>query len=309
MVQLVHGFPSASNLNCVASPQRHSCTHVDLNTLSFSGFMKINFDHRRSYRQILDEVLQIQKCGDLGFENDPRLREVLLGSVYRYSRVAWIVQGRHKILDVGSGTGLLAGILSRRGHDCHGIDIMHQTESVPMPYIKNRIKYSNCNVEIDRFPFPDGTFDAVVCGQTLEHFTHSHLPAMLEIFRVLKEGGLIEVDVPNVASFRNRLRLLRGKNITWDYRDHYIHSKPTLYSGRSFFPVRHNREFTKHELKLLLSEAGFESVVVHFYSDPNQRLGFSRYKSAGSFLRNLIPSWRKSLIGTGIKPGTSQGAD
>ena len=84
-------------------------------------------------------------------------------------------------------------------------------------YLRHNISFNICNVEADSHPFKNDFFDAVSCCQALEHFSHSHLGPVLEMRRVLKVGGVIELDVPNVVSFRNRSRMLRGKNITYDY--------------------------------------------------------------------------------------------
>jgi hypothetical protein len=121
--------------------------------------------------------------------------------------------------------------------------------------------------------------------------------------RVLKPGGVLELDVPNVACFRNRVRMLRGKNITWDYRDHYLKAKPLSYQGLSFYPHRHNREFTKAELELLLSESGFHQIQVRYMRDRNYRTGWSGLNNIGTAIRNLIPSLRKSLLAIARKPG------
>jgi SAM-dependent methyltransferase len=136
----------------------------------------------------------------------------------------------------------------------------------------------------------------VSCCQALEHFTHSHLPAVLEMKRVLRDGGMIELDVPNAASLRNRSRMLRGKQVTFDYREHYLYAKPVVYKGREYYPDRHNREFTRTELELLLSEAGFRDIEVRFLKSRRFRTGLDRLKSVGTALRDLAAPLRKSLI-------------
>ena len=119
--------------------------------------------------------------------------------------------------------------------------------------------------------------------------------------RVLKTGGILEIDVPNAACLRNRLRLLRGKHITWDYKEHYLLVKPSLYKGREYYPNRHNREFTNAELRILYEAAEFEDINVQYLRDERIRTGWSKLNSIGSSIRNLIPSTRKSLIGFGVK--------
>ena len=140
----------------------------------------------------------------------------------------------------------------------------NQPASHPDIYQRKNIAFLQCNVEVDPIPYQDKSFDAVVCCQVLEHFSHSHLPTMKEIRRVLRTGGIVEVDVPNAASFRNRSRMLRGKHIPYDYEEHYLYATPIFYRGMSFCPRLHNREFTKTELETLLPAAGFQQIEVRF---------------------------------------------
>ena len=114
--------------------------------------------------------------------------------------------------------------------------------------------------------------------------------------RRCRPGGLVEVDVPNAVSFRNRSRILRGKNITFDYEDHYLYAQPVLYRGFTFYPARHNREFTLKELVILLKAAKFDRIDAYFLKSRRHREGWERIRSLGSALRDLVPSLRKSII-------------
>jgi ubiquinone/menaquinone biosynthesis C-methylase UbiE len=50
-------------------------------------------------------------------------------------------------------------------------------------------------MDIHRMPFPDNTFDAVLCNHVLEHVADDIL-AMREILRVMKPGGWAILQVP-----------------------------------------------------------------------------------------------------------------
>lgn len=247
-------------------------------------------------RAIFHRALSLRAAGDLYSVGDDELDELFRGSIDRFCDIAFRLQAHPKVLDVGAGHGMLDGLLSALGHECHALDIFDQTEKYAGIYRRHGIHFQVCNSEIDPLPFADGTFDAVVCCQVLEHFTHSHLPVMMEIRRVLKPGGMVEIDVPNAVCFRNRSRMIRGKHVTFDYAEHYLHSSPVLYKGLSFYPARHNREFTRDELHLLLEEAGFRDIDVAFLKSRRYREGLERLRSIGSALRDLAPSLRKSLI-------------
>ena len=258
--------------------------------------------------ELLNQAHLFRAQGRLYDLSDAGLDDVFRGSIDRFVEIAFCLQGRHRILDVGAGHGMLVALLSALGHECHAVDHEDMRERFPNAYgIKGSqkptypIDFQVCNVEVDSLPFKDSFFDAVVCCQVLEHFSHSHLPAMLEMHRVLVPGGLLEVDVPNAVSFRNRSRMLRGLNITYDYAEHYLYAKPVLYQNLSFYPLRHNREFTRAELTFLLSEAGSHHIQVDFLKSRRWRTGIKRLQSIATALKDLVPSFRKSLIGWATK--------
>ncbi|MGH8744045.1 MAG: hypothetical protein ACREUY_07185, partial [Burkholderiales bacterium] len=113
---------------------------------------------------------------------------------------------------------------------------------------------------------------------------------------VLKKGGVIEIDVPNAVSFRNRSRMLRGKNITYDYEKHYLYAQPVSYKSMSFYPDRHNREFTKSELRILLEAGNFNNIEIAFLKSRRHRVGLEKIRTFATVIKDAIPSLRKSLI-------------
>jgi SAM-dependent methyltransferase len=249
---------------------------------------------------LLRAAVQLRNAGKLFSRGNAELEDVFKGSVDRFCVIASALRGARRVLDVGAGHGLLLSLLREFGHECHALDVQDQPTAHPDTYDMG-IVFRLCNVEVDPIPYPDESFDAVVCCQVLEHFSHSHLPAMKEIWRVLRPGGIVEIDVPNAVSFRNRSRMLRGKHVTFDYEDHYLYATPILYKGMSFFPRRHNREFTRLELATLLRVSGFRDIDVRFLKSRRYREGVEVLKSIGTAIKDLVPSLRKSLIAFAVK--------
>ena len=248
-------------------------------------------------KEIFQLALKVRESGTLYDLNNKAQESNFCGSIDRFCWIAYEFKNQEKILDVGPGPGLLSSLLYELGHKCFAIDIVDNREVYPGIFLKKDIEFKQCNVEVDSIPYHNDYFDGVVCCQVLEHFSHSHLHAIKEMYRVLKPGGIIELDVPNVVSFRNRSRILRGKNITYDYETHYLYSDPISYKNQSFYPDRHNREFTIKELKILLEAGNFKNINCTFLKSRRYRMGLSRIRSLGTILKDMVPSLRKSLIG------------
>jgi ubiquinone/menaquinone biosynthesis C-methylase UbiE len=100
-----------------------------------------------------------------------------------------------KILDAGCGPGEMAAMLMQRGYEVWGIDIAE-----PMiQHARERCRANRFRVgDIERIPFPDSTFDGVVCLGVLEYLD-ADAKALREIGRVLKPGGKAVVSTPNAA--------------------------------------------------------------------------------------------------------------
>lgn len=103
----------------------------------------------------------------------------------------------------------------------------------------------NVNLERDTLDVADATYDLILFCEVLEHFTMDPLHCVLELNRVLSPGGYLILTTPNVARFENVSALLDGRNLYDPYSGYGPHG-------------RHNREYTRHELHLLMRHAGFE---------------------------------------------------
>jgi ubiquinone/menaquinone biosynthesis C-methylase UbiE len=98
-----------------------------------------------------------------------------------------------KILDVGCGTGHLAAELARRGYDTWGTDLSAgMVDYARANYNQDRYQVG----DIEKIPFPDNTFDGIVCLGVVEYLA-SDGPALTEIHRVLKPGGCAVITTPS----------------------------------------------------------------------------------------------------------------
>jgi ubiquinone/menaquinone biosynthesis C-methylase UbiE len=107
-------------------------------------------------------------------------------------------------------------------------------------------------------PFPDQSFDLVVCKDILEHLLDP-LFVLKEATRVLRDNGAIVISVPNHFYWRMRLRLLSGRGMIWSgiFADHGTDYHEWDYMHIRFFTYKGFREF--------LEAAGL--TAVKFYWD------------------------------------------
>lgn len=183
---------------------------------------------------------------------------------------------RRRALDVGCGSGFLTTKIQPYFEQVDGIDAT--------PAMMNRMpRFPNVRLTqglAENLPFPDDTFDMVCAYSFLHHLLEPQL-ALGEMFRVLKPGGRIYVDLePNQAFWKLM------SDIEMDYADGELLQSPvvsreiqaTLFVERKVqaeFGIEEDvfrtAEFSKsigggfdsRGLHELLSEIGFNQVEVH----------------------------------------------
>jgi ubiquinone/menaquinone biosynthesis C-methylase UbiE len=99
------------------------------------------------------------------------------------------------VLDIGCGTGHLAGELMHRGYMAWGVDLSEaMVKYAREHYSRDRFRVG----DIEQIPFPDNTFDAVMCLGVMEYLDKDE-PALREMWRVLKPGGRAVITTPSMV--------------------------------------------------------------------------------------------------------------
>jgi SAM-dependent methyltransferase len=124
--------------------------------------------------------------------------------------------------------------------------------------------FDHFNLETDRFPYADRSFDVVLFCEILEHLLLAPDFALAEIRRVLRPGGHLVLTTPNATRLASLIALAKGRSIFPGYSPHGPYG-------------RHNREYSLAEVLDLVSRAGLTVV--------------------GRDVRNIYPHpWRSRLI-------------
>lgn len=103
-------------------------------------------------------------------------------------------RGRGAMLEIGVGTGEAFNVLSSRYERAVAFDISHAMVTVARTKSDGRAQF--CVASAETLPFPDQSFDAVLCMDVLEH-VNDPAAALAEIGRVLAPGGVGYVTTPN----------------------------------------------------------------------------------------------------------------
>jgi SAM-dependent methyltransferase len=158
---------------------------------------------------------------------------------------------RGRILDVGCGESPYRFLLKKGVTEYVGIDIFDAQD----------FDYANSDIvpfDGEHIPFPEASFDAVICTEVLEHVSHFQV-LVDEIHRVMRDGAEAVLTVP------------------WSARNHYI--------PHDFF------RYTPATLQTIFS--GFRNVTI---SPRGTDISVIGSKMVVLWFRNLLPSKRENLV-------------
>lgn len=157
-----------------------------------------------------------------------------------------------RLLDIGCSRGELSDLLASPKISYEGIE----------PFSEDCLIAQKAGLNVRQLTAEEAVFGlnekfkVVVFGDVLEHLSSPDL-VLSETKKILAEGGIVFISVPNVAHFTNRLNLLFGK---WNYTE------------RGILDRTHLRFFTTRTIRTLSLEAGFRIAEVRFTPIPIEAL-------------------------------------
>jgi demethylmenaquinone methyltransferase/2-methoxy-6-polyprenyl-1,4-benzoquinol methylase len=134
----------------------------------------------------------------MSFGQDPRWRRALVAAVDP--------RPGQRILDVATGTGMVAVALATRAPGCEvvGVDQSPAMLGVARARLNGHPSITLVEAQAEHLPFPDGEFDALSFTYLLR-YVDDPAATMRELARVVKPGGrigMLEFDVPHSAPLK-----------------------------------------------------------------------------------------------------------
>src|SRR5262249_34503590 len=114
--------------------------------------------------------------------------------------------GIRTVLDVGCGVGSNARIMQARGIQVTALTLSEEEARLAAPFC---VQVIVADVERERPPVFGSMFDLLLCSHVLEHLVRPS-QTLSVLSTLLRPGGFALVAIPNIASWRPRVRLLRG---------------------------------------------------------------------------------------------------
>jgi ubiquinone/menaquinone biosynthesis C-methylase UbiE len=167
------------------------------------------------------------------------------------------------VIDVGCGDGVMLSWLEQKGAVPVGADVSLTRLNRSLNYCSA----SHVQADIVQLPFPDNTFDIVVCTDVLEHLSTMD-EAVSELCRVCSDKGYLLISVPCCNVYRILTRKRR-------YISPYTHVREFSYFDVDHFePVAALRHMVFSQGYILKKRRGTCVFSIDFYKrHPSSLIG------------------------------------
>ena len=162
-----------------------------------------------------------------------------------HMRLLELVGTNKRVLDVGCSSGYLARPLAERGCTVVGIERDPNVARLARAVCEDVLIG---DVETMELPLAHSTFDAILCGDLIEHLRDPEA-LLVRMHALLRDGGRLVLSTPNVANWAMRLSLLGGR---WRYTE------------RGILDRTHLHLYTRSTLIETLQGAGYKVAAFDF---------------------------------------------
>jgi len=171
--------------------------------------------------------------------------------------VRYVTQVRPIGLDLGCGKGRHVVTMAELGINAHGVDLSNVAVEFARRWLASRnLRGEIKQGSIDAIPYPDGTFDFVLCHGVLDHaLTEVRRRGIGEVARVLKPKGIFFFSVITTDdSALGEGRLIEDD--TWILPEGFEKGIPQAFFSRE----RLLREFSLFDLDTIVQSSALSLV-------------------------------------------------
>jgi SAM-dependent methyltransferase len=170
-----------------------------------------------------------------------------------------------RVLDIGTGPGLVPHALHLLGYDVVSIDHPRDPSSALRRIKDLGVDGYSAEVGVDPLPLPADSVDAVFAGDVIEHLPNSPKAFVSALVGVLRPGGKLVLSTPNATRLLARVKMMMGYSNWPPLEDFY---DDDLHMG-------HHKEYTADELRSVLMDAGLVDVRIAFVESRIGEIAFS----------------------------------
>ncbi len=200
----------------------------------------------------------------------------------------------HAIADIGCHNGFFLRLAGELGFsEFVAVDYFplpaHRSFLTDLPGA--RMERRNFNTDDFLAGIEDGSLDAVVSTEVLEHLYNHPAGYLAEVWRILRPGGVLLLSTPNPGTLAKAFRSLRGKPVLWGDLKFARTPKIEADSGEplAVWDI-HFREYQPCDVITLLEDLPGASVLESGFIANGPSTGTS---AAGRLARGMI--WRAGL--------------
>jgi len=204
------------------------------------------------------------------------------------------------VLDFGAYFGNFSLMAAQGGHRVEALD-SYQRYAPALDAVVTNLRQAGITVlEADEFGFDlrrmqDRSYDAVLLMGVLEHIAHTPRHLLESINRMIKPGGCLIMDTPNLAYIYNRQKLAEGQSIFCPIESQYRTEVP--FEG-------HHREYVPSELEWMIQALGHELIESSSFNYSLYGSGTLSGRDAENFrIMESNPGCRELLFTVSRRPG------
>jgi 2-polyprenyl-3-methyl-5-hydroxy-6-metoxy-1,4-benzoquinol methylase len=186
-----------------------------------------------------------------------------------------------RLLDYGAYFGNFALMFAELGYTVDAIDAYREymTALHPIVDLLSAAGVRPLDFDVvgrDLHAVAPATYDVIVCMGVVEHIPHTPRVLLEALDRVLKPGGVLVLETPNLAHLYNRQKLARGEAVMTPIAQQYYAMLP--FEG-------HHREYTVGEVVWMMEQLGYQVLVTELFN-------YSAYGGGTLAGRDVTNHWR-----------------